>query len=173
MHYDLSFTPSRSRRARTGGDRPPKARSPHGSSTGAARPKPSDPSDLLAEVIERYHRHLASSHDAGRGPPHLRLKDWRVVEEVTVAGTSYVLLRRVAASSNAFATLSARERDAAILASTGISNKEIAHQMGITGSTVGVLLSRASRKLGAADRRDLIRIVRRERADPSAKVPPT
>jgi DNA-binding CsgD family transcriptional regulator len=119
----------------------------------------------LIEVIERYHQdHQAPSHDAASGPPQLRLQDWSVVQEVAVGGTSYVLLRRIsAAPGNTFAALSPRERDAASLAGTGASNKEIAYQMGISDSTVGVLLSRASRKLGAVDRGDLIRIVRRER----------
>jgi DNA-binding CsgD family transcriptional regulator len=97
------------------------------------------------------------------------LQDWRVVEEIPVAGTNYVLLRRITAPRNALDALSRRERDAVCLAVTGASNKEIAHQMAVSHSTVGVLLSRASRKLGAVDRRDLIRLVRRKRGRPSVK----
>ncbi len=83
-----------------------------------------------------------------------------MVEKLSVGRTSYVLLRRVQHPTSGFASLTARERDAARLASTGASIKEVGHQMGISDSTVRVLLLRASRKLGAVDRADLIHKLR-------------
>lgn len=81
-----------------------------------------------------------------------------MVEEIAVGDSDYVLLRRSGSQKTSFESLTARERDALHHASGGASNKEIAYRMGIRPSTVGVLFWRASRKLGAADREDLVRI---------------
>jgi DNA-binding CsgD family transcriptional regulator len=124
-------------------------------------PKLPNLGQLLAELITfHYERPARPSRVSDPGVPRLRLQDWRVVEEVSMGGATYVLLRRDGRSRNGLAALTAREREAARHACAGASNKEIAHQMGISPSTVGVLLSRASRKLGALNRSDLIRILR-------------
>lgn len=113
----------------------------------------------LADLIEFHDREGGTPERArAGGSPQLRLQDWRVVEKISVGSTDYVLLRRVEAPKNGVDSLTARERDALRHASTGASNKEIAHEMGISVSTVGVLLLRAARKLGAIDRNDLIRV---------------
>ncbi len=54
-----------------------------------------------------------------------------------------------------FDALSARERQAVSLVAMGHSNKSIAYELGLAVSTIGVLLSRASKKLGAMTRREL------------------
>lgn len=121
-------------------------------------PKPTTPRRLLADVI-RAHYGLRSERASGREsrPPRLRLQDWQVVEEVLVEFTPYVLLRRCKVPKDGVDGLTPRERDAVRHAVTGASNKDIARQMGISDSTVGVLLLRACRKLEAADRDHLIR----------------
>lgn len=124
-------------------------------------PKPRNPGQLLAELIGLHYdeRRAPRSRASEPSAPRLRLQDWRVVEEVAMGGGSYVLLRRVWSPKDGHAALTTREREAARHACAGASNKEIAHQMGISPSTVGVLLSRASRKLGALNRSDLIRML--------------
>jgi len=70
----------------------------------------------------------------------------------------YMLLRRVKRQARGIDRLTAREREVIRLASAGASNKEIAFQMGVRPPTVRVLLWRACRKVGAADRDELIRM---------------
>ena len=91
------------------------------------------------------------------GAPHIRLQDWEVIDEVSVGSTDYVILRRTRGTKSGVESLTPRERDAVRLACTGASNKHIAWAMGISDSTVGVLLLRARRKLKVAGRDELIR----------------
>jgi DNA-binding CsgD family transcriptional regulator len=117
-----------------------------------------NPRCKLAELIESHYGQTVERARKGEpSPPRLRLQDWSVLEQIRVGATDYVLLRRVQLPKSGFDSLTARERDAVRYACTGASNKEIAYQMGISPSTVRVLLCRASRKMGAADRNDLIR----------------
>ena len=117
---------------------------------------------LLAEIIDSLYR-----SSEGPGPTeecirHPLMRGWQVLEEVSVGAENYILLRRVQPSKVAgvgSSSLTAREREALHHASFGASNKEIAHQMGVSASTVGVLLWRAARKLAAIDREDLLRRV--------------
>jgi DNA-binding CsgD family transcriptional regulator len=126
--------------------------------------KPSNPRQILTQLIRRYYRREVAGATrtarSDRDSPHLRLQDWRVVEEVSVRSTKYVLLRRVPSPKYGFGSLTAREFDTVRRACTGASNKEIAYEMGISDSTVRVLLSRASKKLRAMDRDELIRSFR-------------
>lgn len=91
------------------------------------------------------------------GAPRLRLQDWQVVEEVSIGSTDYVILRRTRSPKRGIESLTPRERDAVRRACAGASNKDIAWAMGISNSTVGVLLLRASRKLNVVGRDALIR----------------
>jgi DNA-binding NarL/FixJ family response regulator len=52
--------------------------------------------------------------------------------------------------------LSPREREAVSRAMLGESNKVIAYELGVSASTVGVLLHRAARKLGTRTRAELV-----------------
>lgn len=122
--------------------------------------KPRSPRQILTQLIElHYRREMARATQAARSDhdsPRLRLQDWRVVEEVSVRSTKYVLLRRVPSPKHGFGSLTAREFDTVRCACTGASNKEIAYEMGISDSTVRVLLARASKKLCAIGRDGLI-----------------
>jgi DNA-binding CsgD family transcriptional regulator len=55
-----------------------------------------------------------------------------------------------------FRPLSPREREAVSRAMLGESNKVIAYELGVSASTVGVLLHRAARKLGSRTRAELL-----------------
>jgi DNA-binding CsgD family transcriptional regulator len=91
------------------------------------------------------------------GAPRIRLQDWEIIDEVSIGSTDYVILRRTKGPKNGVESLTPRERDAVRLACTGASNKHIAWAMGISDSTVGVLLLRARRKLKVIGRDALIR----------------
>jgi DNA-binding CsgD family transcriptional regulator len=101
----------------------------------------------------------ANGHAEGGDPgaPHIRLQDWEVIDQVSVGSTDYVILRRTRGAKSGIESLTPRERDAVRLACTGASNKDIAWAMGISDSTVGVLLLRARRKLKVVGREELIR----------------
>jgi len=121
------------------------------------------PPDLLVELITSLYERpneVPPSHVAGT--PHPLLKGWLIIEEMSIGSSKYVLLR----SGNdrhlrqvGWQSLTEREREALHLACNGATNKLIAYQMGITASTVGVLLGRASRKFGVG-RGDLLRTAR-------------
>jgi len=79
---------------------------------------------------------------------------WTLVETYERDGEVYILARK-SASRVQSRRMSTREHQAVGLATTGVSNKEIAFEMGISASTVGVLLHRAARKLGCRNRGEL------------------
>ena len=60
-------------------------------------------------------------------------------------------------------SLTAREKDIAVLVATGKSNKRIAGELGIAESTVKLHLHRAFRKVGVANRVQLSNVARQQR----------
>ena len=87
---------------------------------------------------------------------------WRLVDHFDAAGRRFVIARGGSrpASPRPLARLSLRERAACARAAAGRSNKLIADDLGVTVSTVGSLLSRATRKLDCHSRAELIRVFR-------------
>src|SRR5260370_16966586 len=73
---------------------------------------------------------------------------WQFVRQLQIDGVSYGLFRRDDA-------LSRREAEALALLGRGLTNKEIAFEMGISPSTVSVLLFRAASRLGTSSRDEL------------------
>lgn len=82
-------------------------------------------------------------------------KPWELVEEFDHEGHRYRLQRRRIEEQKE-APLAKREEETLELASEGMTRKQIAKQLGLAPSTVGVLLHRASIKLGARSRNELI-----------------
>ena len=82
---------------------------------------------------------------------------WSLVEHFESDGKRYVLACRNDVTLGSLASLATRERQALAYAALGHSNKMIAYEMGISASTVGVLLHRAAKKLDAPTRVDLVR----------------
>ena len=120
--------------------------------------RPRKPSGAPGDPIDVYDGQCDSQTDSDDpGAPRIRLQDWHVVEKVSVGSTDYVLLRRTKGPKTGVESLTPRERDAVRHACTGASNKDIAWAMGISDSTVGVLLLRACRKLKVVGREALIR----------------
>jgi DNA-binding CsgD family transcriptional regulator len=82
---------------------------------------------------------------------------WTLLDHFESDGRRYLLARKNDLTLSGFAALTPRERCAVGYAALGHGNKLIAYEMGISASTVAVLLSRAARRLGAKSRADLKR----------------
>jgi DNA-binding CsgD family transcriptional regulator len=99
-----------------------------------------------------------------KSDPDLAIAEWRgliaarwtLVDHYESDGKRYLLARRNEATPSGFAALSLRERQAVGYACLRHSNKLIAYEMGISPSTVGVLLHRAAGKLGAHTRDEMV-----------------
>lgn len=68
------------------------------------------------------------------------------------------LLRRAAPPCDALEVLSPREREVALLAVAGLTNRDAAAALGVAESTVKEHLKRTFRKLGVASRQELTRV---------------
>lgn len=79
---------------------------------------------------------------------------WTVLEEYERDGFCYQVLRRPV--DNALPRLTRREEQVLDHACSGESNKGIAYSLGLSPSTVGVLLFRAAAKLGVRSRPELL-----------------
>ncbi len=86
---------------------------------------------------------------------------WTLLERFQSGGRRYLLARAI---DGAGAMLTLREEQALAYAALGYSNKVIGFEMGISASTVGVLLHRAARKLDAGSREELLRNWRERRS---------
>jgi DNA-binding CsgD family transcriptional regulator len=83
---------------------------------------------------------------------------WSLVEQFESDGRRYLLARRNDSQVGGIDALSDRERQVVGFAALGHTNKLIAYELGIAAGTVGALLHRAARKLGARSRPETIQI---------------
>lgn len=91
-------------------------------------------------------------------------ESWDIVDLQHASDATYLLAREHEEETPArHVSLSLRERAVAARAARGLSNKEIAYELGIAVSTVAGHLAKAASKLGAATRVDLIKAVVRSR----------
>ena len=81
---------------------------------------------------------------------------WSLLDHFEQDGKRFVLACRNAPSAPPGLLLTPRERQVVLLAVRGHSNKLIGYELGITTSTVGVLLGRAAARLDVKSRRALI-----------------
>jgi DNA-binding CsgD family transcriptional regulator len=81
---------------------------------------------------------------------------WSLLDHFEQDGKRFVLACRNAPSAPPGSFLTPRERQVVLLAVRGHSNKLIGYELGITTSTVGVLLARAAARLDVKSRRALI-----------------
>lgn len=113
--------------------------------------------------IERARGALRS--DADRALPswkamvHAR---WTLVDEFQEGGQRYVLARANGLDARGLALLTPRERQVTASIAMGNTNKEAAYELGLSHSTVRVLVARACAKLGAKSRAELLDKYRRE-----------
>jgi DNA-binding NarL/FixJ family response regulator len=80
---------------------------------------------------------------------------WTLVDHFDEDGKRYLLAVREAAGDG-LSVLSPRERQVVGFVAQGRSNKSVAYELGISQSTVSVLVCRASARLGVRSRRELI-----------------
>jgi DNA-binding CsgD family transcriptional regulator len=90
---------------------------------------------------------------------------WTVVEEFERDGFSYQVLRRPLDTLRGH-RLTKRQEQVLEYACEGHSNKSIAYALGLSPSTVGVLLYRAAAKLGAKTRFELLAAYLRLKSKP-------
>ena len=120
-----------------------------------------DARDVLCRAARGIERargslHHGSSDETVRAWKGLASTRWSLVDQFSSDGRRYVLARRNEAPVNGVQQLAEREHEALAWAALGHANKVIAYEMGISSSTVGVLLHRAARKLGTRTRAELI-----------------
>lgn len=88
-----------------------------------------------------------------KGLVHAR---WSLVDHFESDGKHYILAHQNEAVVEGPAQLSPREKQVLAFAALGHHSKLIAYELGISDSTVRVLLARASAKLGARNREEAI-----------------
>lgn len=86
---------------------------------------------------------------------------WSLVDHFERGGRHYLVAQRNDCAPAPVAVLTQREQQVVALAATGHSNKAIAYDLGLATSTVGVLISRALKRLGLRSRRELKGLVYR------------
>jgi DNA-binding CsgD family transcriptional regulator len=135
----------------------------------APLPRPQALSRDAAAIWSRIADHLGEALRARQAASHLEAiwlgllsGRWRLVDHFDVGGWRFVIARGRPrpASPRPVAHLTDRERVACANAAEGRANKVIAADMGVAVSTVGMLLLRATRKLGCHSRAELIRTFR-------------
>jgi len=81
---------------------------------------------------------------------------WTLVDSVESDGKRYILARENLPDHSEQLALSTRELQVTALARLGRTNKVIAYELGLSASTVRVLMARAARKLGVRTRSELV-----------------
>jgi DNA-binding CsgD family transcriptional regulator len=121
----------------------------------------------LREALRRYE--AARSRRRGTDPVsslerHRPLVDarWTLVEAYEQGGVRYVVARENRPALRGLAALSERERQVVVYLALGRSTKEIAYALGISDSTVRVLLARAATRLRVRNRQQLVRLATRQ-----------
>lgn len=118
---------------------------------------------LEARSLERAQTAVQQRIDRRGGDPDAEVRARTALEAtrwsvVTHAERTYAVANP--SSVRARAPLSHRETQAADLAAAGHSNKQIAYELGISYGSVVILLRRAAKKLGLAERAELVAHVR-------------
>ncbi len=81
---------------------------------------------------------------------------WTLVDSFEENGKRYVVARENQIEVDGLLALTDRERQVAVHAALGLSNKQIAYTLGVSHATVRVLMARAARRLGVNKRRELL-----------------
>ena len=82
---------------------------------------------------------------------------WTLLEVSETDGRRYLVARQDRPRTQGPNGLTKREQEVVSFAAMGQHNKLIAYNLGISHSTVRVLIARATRKLGATSRDELVR----------------
>ncbi len=98
---------------------------------------------------------------------------WTLLDSFEENGRRYVVARENQAHVEGFSALTDRERQIVLHAALGFTNKQIAYALGISDTTVRVLMARAANRMGVRTRREVLehpalRELARESNDPGA-----
>jgi len=113
---------------------------------------------------------MRSARGELRGDPDRALPAWRalvkarwsLVDDFESGGEHYIVARANSVASSGLGLLSSREAQVVACLANGLTNKEAAYELGISDSTVRVLVVRASQKLKVSGREALIAAYRAE-----------
>ena len=122
------------------------------------------------EALREAVKGIARARSSLRDQPERALPSWKamvrarwtLVDEYQNDGNHYIVARVNSLTDNATARLSERERQVVACLSMGHTNKEAAYELGLSHSTVRVLVTRACAKLGVASREALVERYRRD-----------
>jgi DNA-binding CsgD family transcriptional regulator len=92
---------------------------------------------------------------------------WTLVDEFDAHGAKYVVARENSPQATGLHSLTPAENCVVTYAARGFSTKEIAYTLGISATTVRVLLMRAARRCGVRSREELL-----QRCSEADKTPP-
>ncbi|HVU01679.1 MAG TPA: LuxR C-terminal-related transcriptional regulator [Polyangiaceae bacterium] len=81
---------------------------------------------------------------------------WTLVDKFEENGRRYVVARENQSREARLAALTDRERQVVLHATLGFTNKEIAYALGVSASTVRVLMARAASRIGVRTRAELL-----------------
>jgi DNA-binding CsgD family transcriptional regulator len=117
-------------------------------------------------AIERARAGLCESREeALDGWKGLVAARWTLVDSFEQDGKRYVVARENRPRGGGIDGLTPTESNVVAYAARGMTTKEIAYSLGISASTVRVLLMRASRRCGVGRRSDLLDLWARETAE--------
>lgn len=113
-------------------------------------------------AVQRVRRELRADGDrALLAWPALVRARWSLVDDYAEGDHHYVVARANAVEVQPIARLSHRERQVVACLSSGHTNKETAYELGLSHSTVRVLVARACAKVGVTTREELVAVFRR------------
>jgi DNA-binding NarL/FixJ family response regulator len=119
----------------------------------AARERIRTAAESIAAVRARGSRSGGATLDSWRPLVGAR---WTLVDSFEEDGRHYVVARENQSRAQTLDMLTDRERQVVLQAALGFSNKEIAYALGVSDSTVRVLMARAARRIGVRTRAELL-----------------
>lgn len=120
---------------------------------------------LREAVLTMQRARTELRHDADKALPAWRAlvkARWSLIDDFHENGQHFVVARANSVASVGLGLLSSREAQVVACLANGLSNKEAAYELGISDSTVRVLVVRASQKLRVSGRDALIEAYRAE-----------
>jgi DNA-binding CsgD family transcriptional regulator len=113
-------------------------------------------------------RHTSEALDLWKGLVSAR---WTLVDQIDAEGTRYIVARENPPITEGLSTLTPTERSVVAYAARGYSTKEISYTLGVSDTTVRVLIMRAVRRIGVRGRDELLALAKPDAADVDKRAP--